>query len=416
MGDWGYSVGNVVSRSATDPDAVSPAVADADMPLSALGSGYPDELGALTWRADGTYAFDVDANVLPHTSEREGAPFGCEDLYLRLAAGRGVGIGLSADPCDVGTYEGKVAHRLYRPESWDVDVMPGEPVLLECSLRLPAASAATAVRVRVVDLETGDGWEAGSTDDWEPDGVAAEHAAASWLDVSVQIESVRTQSSTYRVILEPVAATHGPTTYAYVSDPALILPVDLVAVFGHTAEVGLVATPSVGTAISVTAAQPSCWAVGAAPQLARRWRISCSQIGGMSPRLQAGELWLGLYRELLLGGPREPSITERSWGQILEGARGRRQVNPDRSFPTSEISLPFLARSQAHMEQIRDEMARLTYHGGEPLVLLSGARLDSASRAYHGRLGEGVEYSAVLPVGDGSAWAFGLTFSESPFA
>lgn len=418
MANWGYSVGNVVSRAAAAPVAVSPAAQDTKLLLSYLGSGYPDQFGALQWRSDATYAFDVDTNMLPRTSELDGAPNGCEDSLTRLAAGRHVGIGLSANPCDVGTYEGRTAYRLFRPESWDVDVMPGEDVLFEAGLRLAAGSTATGVRVRVVDLHTGDGWEGGSTDDWAPDGVAAEHAADSWLDVSVMVASVSTQRRTYRVILEPTlppATDYGATTIIYVSDPALIPPVDLVAAISHNADIGLVATPSTGAPISVTAAQPSCWGLGTGPQWARSWRISISQIGGMSPRPVIGELWMGLYREILAGGPVTISLKEQSWGKSLEGARGRRQVIPDLAPETEELQLAFKARSAAHMEQIRDEIARLTRHGAEPLLLLPGARLDSAGRIYHGRIGESVDYSAMVPDGTGAAWAFGLTFSESPF-
>lgn len=415
MASWGYSVGNVMSRAPAALVPVSPAAEDATMPLSTIGNGYADTRSALAWRADGTYAADKDVSLLDRTSDLAHAPNGCSDLLLELAGTQA----LSEDPCDVGTYEGRTAYRLYRPEMWDVDVMPGEGVRLDCGLWLPAASAATAVRVRVVDLETGDGWEGGSTDDWELDGVVASHAAASWLDLAVVItpRAELTERTRYRVILEPVAATHGPTTYAYVSDPALIPGIDLAAIVGHNLDVGATVTPvGGGDAIAVTALQPSCYGLGAGPVYSRAWRWTLTQSATYSPRPILSELWLGLYREMLAGGPALPfGPEERSHGLTLVGARGRRQVIPDEARPTSEWSLPFRARSTAHADQIRDEIARLTRHGAEPLLVMPSSKVEGG-RVLHGRVGDGVAYQMISPSGaDDFVVAFGLDFSESPF-
>lgn len=413
---WGYSIGNVMTRAPKAPVAVSPALADTIMPLSNLGSGYPDQLAALQWRSDGVYAIDIDSDLLAHTSEREDAPNGCADLLLYLAGTPG----LSANPCALGTYERAETYKCYRPEFWDVDVMPGEDVRFDVGIRLPAASTATGVRVRVVDLSTGDAWEGGSTDDWALDGVVESHAADSWLDVSATITAAttRTERAKYRVILEPIAAAYGATTFAYFSDPVLLPAVNVCAIVGHNLDIGATCAPAAGDTISVTALQPACYGTSTSEQFSRLWRLTLTQAADFSPRPILGEVWLGLYRTLLLGSPTVPfGPTERSHNLTLEGARGRRQVVPDEARHTTELTLPFMARSAAHAEQIRDEIARLTRHGAEPMLLFPGVSYDGAGRVLHGRIGEEVAYSIVSPTGVADyACSFGLTFSESPFA
>ncbi len=86
MSDWRYSVGNLVNRAIAAPAAVSPAAQDPLLPLSNLGSGYPDEQGGLQWRSDGTYAIDFDLNLLADESDSAAAPTGWLDL-LNLLAG-----------------------------------------------------------------------------------------------------------------------------------------------------------------------------------------------------------------------------------------------------------------------------------------------------------------------------------------
>lgn len=424
MASWRYSVANLLGRAPAPPVAVSPAVADTLLPLANLGNGYPDQRGAFEWRVEGDYEADLDLNLLAASSERADAPTGWWDL-LNVLAGT---PGLPANPPDWGTYpdeaQGRAALQLFRPVAQDVDVMPGETVKLTVGLQLPVGSGATGVRVRVVDLSTGKGWEGGSTDGWADDGVLAEQAAGgSWLDVAEEItaDPDRSERTAYRVILEPVAANYGAGSYVYASAPALFAEVDLAAIIGHElpagATVELQPQPS-GTAIALTPAQPSMYTVAAAPVLAQVWRLSVAMPSASSPRPILGEVWLGKARTLLVGSPVLPiGLTESTPGQVsLEGARKRKEIVPDAARAVAELDLEFRARSDAHYQQIRDEIARLTRFGAEPMLLLPGSAFEGAGRVYHGRIGDSVSYSLVTPTDGGSLRSFALPFVESPFA
>ncbi len=416
---WAFSVGNLISRAPAAPAAVSPAAQDSLLPLANLGSGYPDQQGAFQWDDGGAYGADFDLNLLATSSERADAPTGWFDLPNYLAGTPG----LPADPPDWATYDGRTALRFFRPIAQDVEVMPGETVEFDVGLELPAGSAATAVRVRVTDLSTGKGWEGTSADTWEADGVVAETSAGSWVDVAEEIAAAtsRTERAIYRVILEPVAATFGPTTYAYASVPALFGAVDLAAIIGHNLEadaaVELAPQPS-GTPIALTPGQPSMYAVAAAPVLSQVWRLSIAAASGAAPRPVLGEVWLGSARTLLAGSPVLPiGLTESAPGQlVLEAGRKRKEIVPDTAPPVLELELQFKARNDAHYRQIRDEIARLTRFGAEPFLLLPGATFEGAGRAYHGRIEDKVTYSLVSPVDGGSVRSFALPFTESPFA
>jgi hypothetical protein len=420
MAAWKYGIGNLLSRAPVSPVAVSPAVEDTLLPLANLGSGYPDQRGAFQWRAEGDYEADLDLNLLAASSERTDAPTGWFDLLNYLAGSPG----LPAAPPDWGTYAGRSALRLFRPIAQDVEVMPGEAVKLDTGLQLPGASTATGVRVRVVDLSTGKAWEASSTDDWTDDGVAGEQASDdSWLDVAETIaaDTARTERTTYRVILEPVAASYGATTYVYVSAPALFAEVDLAAIVGHNlpagATVELQPQPS-GTAIALTPAQPSMYAVATSPVLAQVWRLSIAMPSALLPPPVLGEVWLGTARTLLAGSPVLPiGLTESAPGQlVLEAARKRKEVIPDEAWPAAELDLEFKTRNDAHYRQIRGEIARLTRFGADPLLLLPGPAFEGTGRVYHGRIADKVTYSLVSPVDGGSLRSFALPFTESPFA
>lgn len=416
---WRYSVGNLVARAPIAPVAVSPAAEDTLLPLANLGSGYPDQRGALQWRSDGAYEIDFDLSLLAASSERSDAPTGWADLLNSLAGTPG----LPANPPDWGTYGGRTALRLFRPSAQDVDVMPGETVRLAVGLQSPGGSSASALRVRVVDLSTGKGWEGGSTDGWVDDGVVAETSSGSWLDVAEEItaDPARTERTTYRVILEPVAASYGAGSYVYASAPALFAELDLVAIVGHNlpagATVELQPQPS-GTAIALTPAQPSMYAVATSPALTRVWRLSIAMTSGTDPRPILGEVWVGSARTLLAGSPILPiGLTESAPGQLtLEGARRRKEIVPDTARAVTELDLEFRARNDAAYRQVRDEIARLTRFGADPLLLLPGEAFEGAGRVYHGRIEDKVVYSLVSPVDGGSLRTFALPFVESPFA
>lgn len=419
MASWRFAIGNLVSRAPAAPAAVSPAAEDTLYPLESWGTGYPDQQGGFQWRADGSYEADLDLNLLADESDRADAPTGWWDL-LNVLAGT---PGLPADAPDRDTYEGRSAVRLYRPIAQDVDVMPGETVKVAMGLFLPAGSTATGARVRVVDLSTGQAWEGSSTDDWTDEGVVAEQGAAAWLDVAEEIaaDAARTERATYRVIVEPVAASYGATTFVYASTPALFAAVDLGAIVGHNIPAGalveLAPQPS-GTAIALTPAQPSMYAVAVAEQLAQTWRLSIQMPGGVQPRPLLGEVWLGTARTLLAGSPVLPiGLAESAPGQIsLEAGRKRKEVVPDEARPVVELELQFKARNDAAYQQIRDEIARLTRFGADPLLLLPGEAFEGAGRVYHGRIEDEVKYSLVSPVDGGSLRTFTLPFVESPFA
>jgi hypothetical protein len=420
MASWRYAVGNLCRRAAAAPVAVSPAVADSDLPLANLADDYPDTLAGLQWRSDGSYAVDLDLNLLAATSSRADAPTGWLDLLYLLANTPG----LPADAPDWGTYDGRTALRCFRPVVQQVDVMPGETVRLSLGVQLPAASDATGVMVRVVDVATGKGWEGGSVEAWADDGVVAQQTSDdTWLDVTADIaaDAAWTERRTYRVSIEPIAASYGPTTYAYASSPALFGAVDLAAIIGHNLPAGATVTvtpqPS-GTAITLTPAQPSMYAVAGAAQLAQTWRLEIQMPTGVQPRPVMGELWLGSVGTLLAMAPVLPiSLMEESPGQLtVEGGRRRLEIVPDTAPPVTTIGLQFKARTDAAYQQIRDGIARLTRFGADPLLLLPGAGFEGTGRLYHGRIENKVTYSRTLPDGPETLRIFTMPMTESPFA
>jgi hypothetical protein len=252
----------------------------------------------------------------------------------------------------------------------------------------------------------------------------AETSGGSWLDVAEEIaaDAARTERTTYRVIIEPVAGSYGPTTYVYASEPALFAEVDLAAVIGHDlaadATVEFAPYPAGTPVVALAPAQPSMYAVATSPVLAQVWRLSIDVAAGNQPRPILGEVWLGLARTLLAGSPVLPiGLTESAPGQlVLEAGRKRKEVVPDDAREVTELDLQFKARNDAHYRQIRDEIARLTRFGADPLLLLPGPTFEGAGRVYHGRIEDKVAYSLISPVDGGSIRSFALPFTESPFA
>jgi hypothetical protein len=424
MASWRFSVGNLVTRAFADPAAVAPALADSILPLADLGSGYPDEQGGLQWRSDGAYAIDFDLNLLASSSDRADAPTGWLDL-VNLLSGT---PGLSANPPDWGAYGARAtALRLYRPVVQEIDVMPGETVTLSMGIYRPSGAAgATAVQVRVVDTWSGKGWDGSA---WADGGILESQAVVdTWEDFteSITADVSRQERSVYYVIVEPVAASYDATSYVYASAngaagiPVLYASPDLVALIGHNlpadATVTLDPQPA-GTSLTITPAQPSVYTVGAAAQAVRTWRLSIQMPTGVQPRPVLGEVWIGSTRTLLGGSPVLPiTVGEGDEGQARAEAVGGRQDVLGTGVPTRASIMLQFTFDDASYKQARDEVARLTRHGEEPLLLLTSDSFEGAGRVYHGRLGSEVAYSRISPGEDDALRSFTWEFEESPLA
>lgn len=426
---WKFSVGNLVSRAARAAAAVSPAAADTLLPLSRWGNGYPDERGGFQWRSDGTYAADVDTNMLAETSTAADAPTGWRDL-LNLQAGT---PGLPANPPDWGTYGGRTALRFYRPVVQEVEVMPGESVRIEAGIYRPSGAAgSTGVECRVVDMTTGRQYDAGVVA-WDDDGLVDQQTTAdTWKDFGVTIaaDASHTERRTYRVLFRPQAASYGATTYAYVSanggsgSPAFFAEADVFALVGHALPTGttvqFVPQPS-GTTVALTLKQPSCYVVApGGSQLVKTWRVSISIPSALRTTAQRpliGEPWIGKARTFLGYSPVLPvRITEGDPDQVrIEGARRRLEVLSDGGPPAAELMLNFVFEHTAY-EQARDEVARLVRFGRDPMLLLPTDDHLFAGKLYHGRIDEEVTYEQVTPGIDGESAlrTFGWGFKESP--
>lgn len=428
MADWKFGVGSLVGRAAIDPAAVAPAAAAALLPLSNLGSGYPDEQGGLQWRSDGTYAIDFDLNLLADESERADAPTGWVDL-VNLLSGT---PGLPANPADWGNYGARnPALRLFRPVVQEREVMPGEQLALAIGIYRPSGAAGvTGVQVRVVDRSTGKGWDA-TYGTWTEDGVVAEQTTSdAWLDVleTIDADPARSERTTYLVIVEPQAAAYGATSYAYASangaagSPALYAEVDLCAVVGHNLPDDAVVTldpQPAGTSLTLALAQPSAYVVGVAPQLVQTWRLSIQMPDGVQPRPELGEVWIGTAQTMLIGSPTMPiGGEERAPGQLsLVTAESRREVVPsDKPYPSAELALQFLTGTDSNFQQLRAAVARATRYGADPVLLLPGDDWDGAGRVHHGRVEDRLVWSVITRTSGGSLRSFALPFYESPFA
>lgn len=422
---WTYSIGNLSQRAPRSPVAVSPATADALYPLWQLGSGYPDQQGALTWLSAGAYSIDFDLNLLRSTSDRSDAPTGWVDLLNLLS----YTPGLPTNAPSWGTYAGRATSlRLYRPVVQEVDVMPGEDVKLEAGIYRPSAAAgATGVRVRVVDTWSGKGWNGSA---WASGGVLdSQSSSDAWKDFAEEItaDATRTERSTYQVIFEPIATTYDATSYVYVSmnggagGPVLYAEVDLAAIVGHNlptnATVAFEPQPS-GTSITLTPAQPSMYGTATA-QFIQTWRLTITMPAGNQPRPLLGEIWLGTVRTLPMNPALPVGVTEASPGQIiLETARLRKEVLADEARAVTQLTLSFRTGVEASFGQVRAEVIRGTRSGADPLLLIPEAILDGSGRLYHGRIdGQTFAWNVETMTGTGLAFrTFGVPFSESPFA
>lgn len=425
--DWRFSIGHLVGRTPVDPVAVAPAVEDSEFPLANLGIGYPGERGGLQWRSDGTYDIDFDLNLLAATSERADAPTGWADLLNHLAGTPG----LPANPPDWGTYAARTALRIFRPSFQDVDVMPGERTLISGSIYVPTASSATGIEVRVIDLTTGYQYDAGAVG-WDADGLIEDQTTVdTWEDFSVTMaaDTTHTERRRYRVVVSPVAGTFDATSYVYISanagsgSPALVADVDLCAIVGHNlpeaATVELQPQPS-GTAIVLVPEQPSMYSVATAAALVQTWRLSIDIPTALRPstaRPLLGEVWIGGVRTLLGKAPVLPiSVNEGDPNQIRNETLGGRVEVLGTGVPNRASMLLNFTFDTASYEQARDQVARLTRNGEEPLLLLTSDSFEGAGKLYHGRLGTDVAYSRITPGDTDALRSFGWAFEESPLA
>lgn len=411
---WQYSIGNLARRAPADPAPVSPAAEDSLLPLVNLANDFPDEQGGFTWRSDGVYDVDFDLNMLAITSSRADAPTGWRDLLLSLAGTPG----LAADVPSYGTFGGRTsALRVYWPSFQEIEVMPDEDLKLNIGLYRPTAAAgATGARVVVTDLWSGKSWNGSA---WADGGVlAVQTTVDTWSDVTEEItaDSNRTERSTYRVTVEPVAASYDDTSYVYFSlngangAPALVAEADVMAIIGHNipddAVVALGAT-------SMTPAFPSFSATDTSV-FTQTWRLSIDMPSGNRVRPIIGEVWIGKLRTFLNRPQLSLRLTEGDANQIrVEGARGRQEVLSDLGRrPAADLSMGFKISTEASYTQARDEFTRGTKFGAEPLLFLPDSTFEGSGRLFHGRIDNRVSYSRIH-----NAWReYKFNFRESPLA
>lgn len=417
MGTWRYSIGNLAARAPAAPAAVSPAAEDSLVPLANLADGYPDSLGGLEWRSDGAYDIDFDLNLLATASERADAPTGWLDL-LNVLAGT---PGLPTNAPDWGDYGSRTTVlRFFQPVVQEIDVMPGEDLQLSIGLYWPsAATGSTGTRVRVIDMWSGKGWNGTA---WASGGVLLSQISSdAWSDVDEEItaDADRTERSVYRVIIEPIASSFDATTYGYASmngtngSPVLVAEADLVAIVGHNIPDDAVVALG---AVSMTPAARAFYATTTAAYV-QTWRLSIDMPTGIYQRPVIGEVWIGKVRTLLGSSPVLPiSITEGDPNQArIETLAGRVEVLGN-GVPTRASMLLNFTFDNAAYVQARDEVARLTRHGEEPLLLLTSTSFEGAGKLYHGKLGTTVVYERISPGTDEALRSFGWAFEESPLA
>jgi hypothetical protein len=410
---WDYSVGNLAQRCANAPAAVAPAAGDSLLSLDHLANGYPDQEAAFTWRSDGTYAADVDINMLASASDRSDAPTGWRDLLLALAGTPGLG----SFPPDWNTYASRTALRLYRPVFQEFDVLPGENFKMRASIYVPTASDATGVQVEVIDTWSGLGWNGSA---WVDGGVLESQSVMdTWeeIDEVITADANRDVRSSYRVVISPIATSYSATTYVYASanggaldgSPAMIGEADLVALVGHNIPDS--ATVTVGT-ITLPISAVSC-AVTDTASYAQVWTLDIQMPAGNQPRPKLGELWIGMKR-IFLRGP-DPGITvkEGDPNQIrLETAQGRLEILSDQRLPAEAISLKIRTFTAEAFAQYKNELQRGTRFGADPVLLLPDAALEGSGRVIFGRIGQEISYSHQ----ETTFKSFTVDFRESPLS
>lgn len=407
---WAMSIGNLASRAVRDPVGVSQSAEDPLLPFEDMANGHPDEQAAFLWKADGHYEADLDLNLLAETSARSDAPSGWVD-YLNLLAGT---PGLPANPAAWGGYDGRTpALGVYRPAAQEVAVMPGEPFKLEIGLHRNDGGAVNA-RVRVVDAWSGKGWD-GTTNAWTSDGVVATTSGGGWVDLTEEIaaDAARAVRSVYHVIVEPASGDYSQpvyaSAYAATGSPAFYAEADTVALIGHNLPTN--ATVSLGSE-SVTVTPVSCRASFTAKRL-RTWHLDIQMPAGIQPRPMIGEVWIGKARYFTRNPNEGIGLSEGDPFQIrVEGAQGRVDILTDQALPAAAMRLELKTFTDAQFDQYRNQLARGSRFGAEPILLLPADEFDGTGRVFHGRIGPVVAYTVLRP----GVRTFTVEFAESPFA
>jgi len=409
---WSFSIGNLAQRAAVDPAVVAPAVSDTLLPLTNLATGYPDQEGSFTWRSDGAYAVDLDLNMLASTSSRTDAPTGWRDLLLGLAGTPG----LNANPPEQGTFAARTSLKVYGPSYQDVDVMPGEDFKLNIGIYLLAASTATAAQVEVIDLWSGKGWNGSA---WANGGIMLSQAVDdTWKDVSEDItaDATRTERSTYRVVVTPVAAAYGATTYMYASAngvsgyPALFAEADFVALVGHNLPAN--STVTVGNFTLSTIAPITAW-VSDTPETTQVWRLDIAMPSGNQVRPRIGEVWIGRLETFTRGIDPGITIQEGDAMQIrITAAGGRQEILSDLRVPNRAVDLKVRTFTDASFYEYRDTLTRGSRFGVDPILVVPPAGLTGVAKPIHGRIGPVMGYKHQE-----SGWReFDIKMLESPFS
>jgi hypothetical protein len=409
---WSFSIGNLAQRAAVAPAVVAPAASDALLPLTNLATGYPDQEGSFTWRSDGIYKVDLDCNMLAASSSKADAPTGWRDLLLGLAGTPG----LNANPPEQGTFAARTALKVYAPSYQDVEVMPGEDFKLDIGLYRPSAGTATAAQVEVIDTWSGKGWNGSA---WANGGILLSQSTAdAWSDVSEEItaDTNRTVRSTYRVVITPVAASYGATTYVYASFnaasgyPALYAKADFAALIGHNIPAD--ATVSIGTH-SLTTISPISTHQTFTAEYRQTWRVDIAMPSGNQVRPKIGEVWIGRLETFTRGIDPGINLKEGDLQQIrVTAAQGRQEILSDLREPNKGLKMNVRTFTDASFYQYRDTLTRGTRFGADPLLLLPPAGLEGAARLVHGRVGSAVGYKHQE-----AGWReFTVSLMESPFS
>lgn len=414
MANWKFSVGNVVRRAPRTPIATP--TAHAQYPLTRWGDGYADSPGGWTHDPTGAYSVDFDLNLLEEATDRADAPLGWADLPNLLAGTPG----LPANPIETGTFASRTAFKIYRPVHQDVMVMPGEDVQISGGIHLPAASTATGVEVMVQDLATGQFWNVAATPDpaWDDSGlVASETVDDTWEDFEVTISAnpERRGPSYYRVIVRPVAAAYDATTYVYLSSPALVPELDMIAFVGHsiplTSTVEFEDADANGPWTLSSLRQPVYSFVSNTPVFYRSWTLTVTVPVGAAPFTLApriGEVWIGKVRDFVTCPLLGVVIEHDQPGMVtVEGARGRTATWTDSDMGRRVVRLRFRA-SESGYEQFRDELYQGS-RGGADNVLLIGEEYEAGVTIF-GKYEPGVSFVRSGP----TRWSYESKVWEEP--
>lgn len=412
MSTFRFSAGNLVSRAPAAPVAATPSAADSTFGVADLGNGYPDEPARWAWNASGTYRVNLDLNLLEVASSRTEAPTGWGDFGLE----RDGTPGLGPFPPGWGMFGGSdLALRIYRPVFQDFQVMPGETIRVQVGLYLPAASSATQAWATLIDLETGEQYDAAG-EAWNTSlaGLGGQAATDAWLDLDVEVPATdgRTRRAAYRLILGLDAAAYDGTAYAYYRgredhEPSAVGPFSVAAIVGHDLPVDSAVTITEnggegGVAVSLTPAQPSFfgYTFGEAELLHRFYQVQIQTAAGMlgvQGRPFVGELWMGAIQDFAWCPAFPFVIEDEDLAQVRLPAGGHSTApRTRRGFTVAHhadqiIRMKFKANDDGY-RQVRDVLQDATRHGVDPLLVLPNSALEGDA-CFHGRVDKKVTYT-----------------------